>query len=102
MASNAEKFETALTFRGRPLLRKGDEIYYGSMGDPFILYMKVNTKRKAGDYEIASRVSWAVMRTDETLDLFSRVVKSGEKNGIYSALDIGSIALERAMQAEKK
>ena len=101
MASTPEKNASYLTFRGRPLLRKGDELYYGRMSDPYIVYMKINAKRKAGDFQIASRVSWALMRTDETLDLFSRVVKSGEKNGIYSALDIGAIALERALSAEK-
>jgi len=101
MASNPENKANTLQYRGRPLLRKGDELYYGRMSDPYIVYMKINAKRQAGDYQIASRVSWALMRTDETLDIMARVVKSGEKNGLYSALDIGAITLERALSSGK-
>ena len=30
-----------LTYKGRPLVRCGNDIYYGSMKDPFVVYLQV-------------------------------------------------------------
>ena len=40
-------YKPKLTYKGRPLVRCGNDIYYGSMSDPYIVYLQVLSNRKA-------------------------------------------------------
>jgi hypothetical protein len=97
MASSPRKNSESLTYRGRPLLRQDRQLYYGDMRDPYIVMMQILETRQTGKFEIASKVSVSLLRTAADVDPTQRVVKTSEKNGIYSALDIGAVWLERAL-----
>ena len=86
-----------LMYQGRPLMRKDNLIYYGSMADSHIVMLQILETKKIGDSEIASRVSVQLQLTDPTAKSRDRVVKKGEKAGLYTALDFGSVWLERAL-----
>ena len=86
-----------LTFKGRPLMRKDNLIYYGSMADSHIVMLQILETKKVGDTEIASRVSIQLQLTDPAVKSRDRIVKKGEKAGLYTALDFGSVWLERAL-----
>lgn len=86
-----------LTYKGHPLMRKGNLIYYGSMADTHIVLMQILETKTVGDTEIASRVSIQLLLTDPTLKARDQLVKKGEKPGLYTALDFGSVWLERAL-----
>ena len=49
--------EKVLTFKGHPLMRKDNLIYYGSMADSHIVMLQVLESKKQGDFDIATRVS---------------------------------------------
>lgn len=99
MATETKK---PLLYKGRPLMRKDNVIYYGSMSDPYIVMMQVLETRKHGDEEVASKVSVQLQLTDPNVKSRDRVTKRSEKDGIFSALDVGSVWLERALNASKK
>ena len=86
-----------LTFKGRPLMRKDNLIYYGSMADSHIVMMQVLETKKMGDADIATKVSVQLQLTDPSARSRDRVVKKSEKPGFYTALDVGSVWLERAL-----
>lgn len=86
-----------LMYKGRPLMRKDNLIYYGSMADSHIVMLQILETKKVGDTEIASRVSVQLQLTDPSARSRDRVVKKGEKAGLYTALDFGSVWLERAL-----
>ena len=86
-----------LTYKGHPLMRKDNIIYYGSMADTHIVMIQILDTKKVGDTEIASRVSVQLQLTDPGAKARDRVVKKGEKEGLYTALDFGSVWLERAL-----
>ena len=86
-----------LMYKGRPLMRKDNLIYYGSMADSHIVMLQILETKKVGDSEIASRVSVQLQLTDPSVRSRNRVVKKGEKAGLYTALDFGSVWLERAL-----
>ena len=88
---------TVLTYKGRPLMRKDNLIYYGSMADSHIVMLQILETKKVGDAEIASRVSVQLQLTDPAARSRDRIVKKGEKAGLYTALDFGSVWLERAL-----
>ena len=48
--------------------------------------------------KIADRVSVQLISTDVELSPTSRIIKTSEKSGLYPAMDIGSIWLERALK----
>lgn len=89
--------EKLLMYKGRPLMRKDNLIYYGSMADSHIVMLQILETKKIGDAEIASRVSVQLQLTDPSARSRDRVVKKGEKAGLYSALDFGAVWLERAL-----
>jgi hypothetical protein len=86
-----------LMYKGRPLMRKDNMIYYGSMADSHIVMLQVLETKKQGDLEIATKVSVQLQLTDPTVRSRDRVVKKSEKDGLYTALDFGSVWLERAL-----
>ena len=89
--------KTVLTYKGHPLMRKDNLIYYGSMADSHIVMLQVLESRKVGDADIATRVSVQLQLTDPTVKGRDRIVKKGEKAGLYTALDFGCVWLERAL-----
>ncbi len=91
-----------LLYKGRPLMRKDQTIYYGSMADPYIIMMQILETKTVGKEEIASKVSVQLQLTDPNLKTRERVTKRSEKDGIYSALDVGSVWLERALNQSSK
>lgn len=90
----------ALEYKGHPLQRKDNIIYYGSMADKYIIMMQILETEKKGDLDVATKVSVQLQFTDPNLRSRDRVVKRSEKDGLYTALDVGSVWLERALAAK--
>ena len=89
-----------LTYKGRPLVRKDNLIYYGSMADKYIVMLQVLETKKEHDMDLATRVLVQLQLTDPNLKARARVVKKSEKDGFYTALDVGCVWLERALNAK--
>lgn len=87
-----------LEYKGRPLVRCGNTIYYGSMADPFVVCLKVQSEKKQGDQTIADKVIIQLLNTDEQISTKEQVVKKSEKTGLFNALDLGAVWLERALK----
>ena len=86
-----------LTFKGRPLMRKDNIIYYGSMADSHIVQLQIIDYKTVGDTDVANKVSIQLMLTDPNIKGRAQIVKKTEKNGLYTALDVGAVWLERAL-----
>ena len=54
-----------LTYKGRPLVRCGNDIYYGSMKDPFVVYLQVLSTKKENGVDVADKVHIVLLSTDE-------------------------------------
>ena len=95
----AEKKEQAsgLTYKGHPLRRVDNLIYYGTMAEKYIILMQVLDKKKVQDMDVATRVSVQLQLTDPDLKSRDRVIKKSEKESLYEAMDISAIWLERAL-----
>lgn len=90
-----------LTYKGKPLVRKGDEIYYGDMSEKYVILMKIIDTVKDGEMDVANKISIQLLQTDPTVPPQERVLKKSEKVGLYNAMDIGAIWLERQLKSEK-
>ena len=89
--------KSVLMYKGHPLMRKDNLIYYGSMPDAYIVMLQFLESKKVGDTDIATRVSVQLQLTDPAARSRDRVVKKSEKDGLYTALDVGCVWLERAL-----
>lgn len=93
----AEKKKDFLTYKGRPLVRNGNTIYYGNMTDDYVIMMQINSSKEFGDLDLASKVSIQLIDTDPDVSIKEKIVKSSEKKGLYAAMDIADIWLTRAL-----
>ncbi len=86
-----------LMYKGHPLMRKDNIVYYGSMADSHIVMLQILESKKVGDQDVASKVSIQLQLTDPAARSRDRIVKKSEKDGLYTALDLGHVWLERAL-----
>ena len=86
-----------LMYKGRPLMRKDNILYYGSMADSHIVMLQILETKPVNGIDVASRVSVQLQLTDPAARSRDRIVKKSEKDGLYTALDFGSVWLERAL-----
>ena len=93
--------KTVLQCKGHPLMRKDNMIYYGSMADSHIVMLQILETKKVQDTDIATRVSVELQLTDPNARAKDRIVKKSEKDGFFTALDLGSVWLTRALSAKK-
>ena len=84
-------------YRGKPLVRSGDTIYYGNMTDKYVIKIDIKTKKTVEDMEIADKCNVQLMLTDPEIRSRKQIVKTSEKNGLYLALDIADAWLTRAL-----
>ena len=90
-----------LVYRGHPLRRVDNLVYYGSMADKYIIMMQVLASKPVQDISVATKVSVQLQLTDPDLKSRDRILKKSEKDSLYAAMDIGSIWLQRALKDDK-
>ena len=93
----AEEKAAVLEYKGHPLRRKDNMIYFGSMSAKYIILLQVLDTKKVKDMDIATKVSVQLQLTDPDLKSRDRVVKKSEKDSLYSAMDVASVWLDRAL-----
>ena len=86
-----------LTYKGKPLVRKGNIIYYGNMADPFVIMISVADSHKVHGVDIADKVTVQLLNTDPNVNPKDAIAKKAEKKGLWAAMDLGSVWLERAL-----
>ena len=89
--------KAVLMYKGHPLMRKDNIIYYGSMADSHIIMLQIIDYKKVGDTDVANKVSIQLQLTDPNIKGRAQIVKKAEKVGPYTALDLGAVWLERAL-----
>lgn len=91
----AEQF---LTYKGYPLVRGGNTIYYGNMSDEYVCVLQIVNTKEVDGQEVPDKIQIQLLRTDPSIPILERIVKNSEKRGLYNAMDIASIWLERALK----
>ena len=95
----AKKVETepkkGLEYKGKPLLRKDNKLYYGNPTDRFIISMTVQDSTEIMDIPVSTSVLVELMTNENPSR--DRVIKKAERDGIYAALDLGEFWLAEAL-----
>lgn len=84
-----------LTYNGKPLLRCGNDIYYGNPEDKYVVIFRLEDNETLGDLTVSKRVV-IELKTNEGSR--SQLIRQAERDGIYKALDLGVFWLEQALE----
>jgi len=88
-----------LEYKGHPFQRKDNIIYYGSFADKYIIMLQILESKKVKDLDVATKVSVQLQLTDASIKSRDRIVKKAEKDGLYSAMDVAVVWLDRALSS---
>lgn len=98
----AEAMKLPLEYKGFPLMRKDNMIYYGRMSDPYIIQLQIMGSIPVDEaVSMATKVSVQLQSTDQTQSNRDRVIRSSEKNSLYAAMDLAYVWLNRALKAKQ-
>ena len=89
-----------LSYKGRPLRRKDNLIYFGTMAEKYIVMMQILSTKKVGDLDVADKVSVQLQLTAPDLKSRDRVIKKSEKDSLYAAMDVACVWLDRALSGK--
>ena len=98
MAEKKTKKNKILMYKGKPFVRSGNVLYYGDMADEYVIMLQVLSTKTVQDMTVADKVQLQLLATDPEIRMKDRIIKKSEKNGLYNAMDVGVIWLERALQ----
>ena len=88
----AEEF---ITYKGFPLVRNGNTIYYGNMSDEFVANLNIRSTHDENGLAVADKIQVILMRTATDIDPQDMVVKTSDRENLYDALDVANIWLTR-------
>ena len=87
-----------LMYKGHPLVRLGNVLYYGSMADDAVVMLQILTTKTENGITLAEKISIQLISTDPDIGMAERILKKSEKKGLYNAMDLSAIWLDRALE----
>ncbi len=88
--------QSVFTYKGKPMVRRGDTIYYGDLNEKYIIIFTIKSKKKVGDLEVSESV---------TIDLCTnkgvgkeKVIKKATRESLFEAIDIAEFWLQDAIE----
>lgn len=97
MAAKKEK-EKLLMYKGKPLVRKDNLIFYGNPADKYIVAFVLSDFKKVGETEVAGKVDILLQQNDTYMNIKNKMIKKAERTDLWSAMDIGAFWLEDALK----
>ena len=82
-----------LMYKDRPLVREGDTICYGDLTEKYILIMEIFSYKTEGGNKVPDKILVQVVESEDQ----NKIVRQGEKSGLYEAFGYGLIWLEQAL-----
>ncbi|MBQ0125179.1 MAG: hypothetical protein KBS59_02505 [Clostridiales bacterium] len=82
-----------IMYKGKPLVREKNVITYGDMREKYYPFLMILSSNNIGGVEVPGKILIQILSTDGK----QTIQKQGEKDGLYDALDIGMIWLDRAL-----
>lgn len=89
-----------LTFRHRPIVRQGNIIFFGDLNEKYYVMLTVMDTRPLQDLQLSGKVEAQLLLTDKNIPAKQALVKKAVRDGLYQAMDLASIWLDRANAEE--
>ena len=95
MPGKAKAAQQGLMYKGKPMVRSGNTIYYGDMSQPHVAMLQIADAEAFEDMHLPTKVTIQIFSTDDTLSPLERIKKRADKPNLYEAINIAAIWLER-------
>ncbi len=83
-----------LEYKGRPLVREGNTICYGDMSEKCILILEIMSYSESDGEKLPDKILIQVIDSKDP----TKIIKQGQKSGLYDAFSIGVVWLERILE----
>ncbi len=87
--------EKMLSYKGKPLIRRGNMIYYGNPQEKYMIVMIVTGSKKKNDLDVTTAVTIQLMLNDGKKE---KMIKQAERDGMFAAMDIAEYWLNDALE----
>ena len=87
-----------LEYKDRPLVREGNTICYGDKTERCFLILEIMSYQKdeATGEDLPEKIFIQIIDSKDP----NKIIKQGEKTGLYDALSLGLVWLERELNAK--
>ena len=92
----AAKKKKLLMYKGKPLIRCGDRIYYGNLEDKYILALDIAESEDVNGAKVSKKIKIQLMDNSGELGK-GQVFRKAERDNLYKAIDIGEWWLHDAL-----
>ena len=82
-----------LMYKGKPLVREGNTICYGDKSEKCILILEIMKYKEVQGSKVPDSILIQVIDSNDP----NTIVKQGQKNGLFAALDIGTVWLKKEL-----
>ena len=93
-----EEKTAVLNYRGYPLRRQGNILYFGNLTDKYVAMLQITKTEKLRDLDISKTVLIKLLNNDPEIESRKRVEKKAEKDGLYPAIDLAATWLDRYLK----
>ena len=84
-----------MTYKGKPLVRSKNEIYYGDMAESHVVKFVI---LEADGNDEPTKINVQLLKCKTELADKDRIVKESTKSSMFEALDVGFVWLERTLK----
>ena len=85
-----------LTYKGRPLVKNGNKIYYGEPYNPCIIVLTILESASVNGTDLPSRILVQLQSTDPALAFKpEKILNEAERKTLADALNIGAVWLDK-------
>ncbi len=96
-----ENMENLMHYKGRPLVKDGNKIYYGEPYNKSMIVLTVLESTGDGENKMPSRILVQLQSTDPELAMKpEKILNQVERKTLADALNIGSVWLEKQLASE--
>ena len=91
-----------LIYRDKPLIRNGNELYYGDFKENFITRFTILESENVNDLDMATKITIELLEKNGDDISTAKLTKKAERTSMWAALDIGVYWLEDILEMEKE
>ena len=97
MSTKNNKLDEVM-YKERPLVRRGDVLYYGFIDYPYLIKIVEKESKKEGDLNVGRTVTVQLITNNSKKLEGERIIRQSTKDGLFDALDVGVVWLEEALE----
>jgi len=88
--------QKTLSYRGYPIVRCNNQLYYGNMTDQYIVFIQILQSSTIDGTDVGNKVFIQLLSTDTSLPPAKRIIQQTDKNNLLNSLEISNVWLKKA------